>query len=372
MSDTHPMLPAATHDEAAEQLFIRDLKNFVSGDLEPFTSRRAAQFDPGPGHNDREGRVYERLHEDDAFLSYASLRRTSQEMLWDAIGRSVQRQAPELEARAAAAPALGSITLDEAMAAPGYLVDSDVHLMPGGYAAEMPGVMQGAIMDRGGAVYMLGRNGGFMNDRRGRTVISHLFTRFPDVEPSRILELGCGIGASIVPVAEAFPDAEVYGLDVGASMLRYAHARAAHLGAAVHFVQGSAEAAPFPDESFDLVFSAALFHETSRDAIARIVEESHRLLRPGGVAIHLEVPNRYEAMDLWGRIRGKIEHDYNNEPAWREAISADYDAVLRSAGFVDVATGYQDSTGTPERGKGVFSPASKGTFLSWFVASGRR
>jgi ubiquinone/menaquinone biosynthesis C-methylase UbiE len=372
MPHTHPMMPEASHDEAAEQLFVRDFKAYLSGELEINLAAAATALDPGPGSNSRDEDVYEALHESDVFRSWVSLRRTSQELLWDAIERSVGRQESALDNLAKAAPAIGSVTLDPDMPCPPYLGDADVHLMPGGYMRDTSGVAQGAIMDRGGAVYMLGRNGGLMNDMRGHSVVAHLFARFPDAQPAKILELGCGVGTSLCAVASHFPDAEVAGIDVGASMLRYAHARAAHLGHAVDFIQGDAEATRLPSDSYDFVFSAALFHETSEAAIARIIAESLRLLRPGGIAIHLEVPQRYEEMDRWNRVRGRIEHDFNNEPAWKEAISADYVAALTMAGFADVAAGYQDSTATPMRDGGGFSGTSKGVFRSWFVASGRK
>lgn len=367
----HPMLPQASHDEMAEQLFIRDLKGWIGGEVEQHQKALAAALDPGPQSNARAETVYEALHEHDSFRGWASLRRTSQEMLWDGIATSVERQGDALNEAAATYDA-GSVTLHDDARLPHYIESRDVHLMPGGYQHDEGGVLQGAVMDRGGAVYMLGRNGGLLNDGRGRTVLAHLFARFPDFVPERILELGCGVGASLVPIAKAFPDADVHGVDLGASMLRYARARAASMGATVHLAQDDAEGTRHPDASFDLVFSAVLLHETAPDAIPRVLAESRRLLKAGGVAVHLEVPQRYETMDLWGQVRGQIEADYNNEPAWRAAITADYDALMRQAGFQDVATGYQDAArGDPAPGQGGFCSESKGVFGSWFVASGR-
>lgn len=369
---THPMLPAANHDEAAAQLFVRDFKLYLAEIIEPEFQARAERLDPGPTSNARVETVYERLHDNEDFRAWASLRRNSQDLLWAGIRESVTRQNAALEATAAAAPALGSLALDPDFTLPDYLAAGDVHLMPGGYDHDAGGVAQGALMDRGGAVYMLGRNGGLMNDVRGHTAVAHLFAQYPDLEPTRILELGCGVGASLVPMARAFPEAEAHGVDVGASMLRYALARARHLGVAVHLAQDNAERTRYPDASFDLVFSAVLLHETSPNAIARILAESHRLLRPGGVTIHLEVPNRYDELDLWGKIRGEIEADYNNEPNWKAAISTDYRAALGRAGFADIAVGYQAATSAPVRGAGGFSARSAGTFRSWFVASARK
>uniref|UniRef100_UPI0035CB858B class I SAM-dependent methyltransferase n=1 Tax=uncultured Sphingomonas sp. TaxID=158754 RepID=UPI0035CB858B len=372
MAAAHPMQPQATHDETAEQLFVRDLKVWLTEDVEPVHRAAAAALDPGAQNNARVETVYAGLHAQSGFRAWASVRRTSQEMLWDAVGASVARQSAALAETAALPAPRGSVTLAPDFVVPRYLADRDVHLMPGGYGLDDGGVGQGAVMDQGGAVYMLGRNGGQMNDVRGHTVAAHVFARFPGFEPTRILELGCGVGASAVPVAQAFPDAELHAVDVGASMLRYAHARAEHLGVAIHFAQDDAEHTRFADGSFDLVYSCVLMHETSEAAMANILAESLRLLRPGGVAVHLEVPQRYEELDLWGKIRGQIEMDYNNEPAWKAAISVDFDAMLRAAGFAEVAAGFQDATSQPQRGGGGFCGESKGVFRSWFVVSGTR
>ncbi|WP_230293602.1 class I SAM-dependent methyltransferase [Croceicoccus sp. Ery5] len=372
MSGTHSMLPVANHDETAEQLFVRDLKGYIAGEIEPFESAAADALDPGAGHNDRAAETYARLRELSGFSGYLGLRRAAQDLLWDCVGVSVGRQADSLASEAASIELLGSLTLDPDMVQPAYLEDRDVHLMPGGYAHDRGDVTQGALMDRGGAVYMLGRNGGFLNDGRGWTLASHLLARWPDMQPASLIELGCGVGASAVPLARTFPDSDVYGLDVGGSVLRYAQARASALGVAVHFVQGDAEHAPFPDASFDCVCSSVMLHETSPDALGAIMAESLRLLKPGGIVAHLEVPQRYDSVPLWTQIRGEIELDYNNEPNWRSAISADYENLLRAAGFVDVMAGYQDAVGEAVPANNGFGTESKGVFRSWFVASGRK
>ena len=72
--------------------------------------------------------------------------------------------------------------------------------------------------------------------------------------------------------------------------LRYGHARAEALGVAVHFSQQNAERTDFPDGSFDLVLSHIMLHETARGALSRILGECRRLLRPGGLMLHLEIP----------------------------------------------------------------------------------
>lgn len=372
---THAMLPQANHDELVEQLFVRDLKIFVGTALEAPEREAAATVAAalgGPGSNHGAGQLRERMLERESFRAWLGLRRQSQRHLWDAVSASVSRQADALAAQAATLPSAGgSLTLDPDFEAPAYLTDADVHLMPGGYARDDGSLGQGALMDRGGAVFMLGRNGGFLNDVRGHTAMSHVLTCYPDLAPRRILELGCGVGTSAVPAAQAFPEAEVHGLDVGASMLRYAHARAESLGAPIHFHQGSAEHAPFPDGHFDLVYSCVTLHETSQAAVGAILAESRRLLRPGGVALHLEVPLMTPEGDLWEELTAELEAEYNNEPYWKGALSADYGALMRAAGFDEVKIGYQRASTDPRGVKGAFMPESEGVFRSWFIASGR-
>jgi ubiquinone/menaquinone biosynthesis C-methylase UbiE len=156
--------------------------------------------------------------------------------------------------------------------------------------------------------------------------------RLPGFTPARILDLGCAVGHSTLPWAQHFPDAQVTGLDAGAALLRYAHARARSLGVAAHFVQADAEAAPFPDGSFDLVTSTIMLHETSTRALPAILAECRRLLRPGGVMLHIDQP-RFDDDDSWATFLQENETWYNNEPFWRAYRRLDLDAVARAAGW---------------------------------------
>ena len=373
---SHPMMPEATHDERAEQYFIRDLKIWLGEQIDPLQRQLVEATSASvPDSDDLDiGPLRRNLLEHDAYRSWISVRRTSQEMMWDAVGSSIDRQLDSLTAKAAVSEPRGSVTLNPAFTPPRYIAALDVHMMPGGYAHDRGDgdIRQGALIDRGGAVYMLGRNGGLMNDVRGHTTVQHLFEVYPDLEPKRILDLGCAIGASTVAVASYFPDAQVYGVDVGAAMLRYAHARAEHLGQRVHYVQANAERTDFPDESFDFVYSCVLLHETSKAATRKIFAECHRLLRPGGVVIHCEVPPM-EGMGTWGKVIGDFESLYNNEPFWRGVQTLDLTAVMHDAGFTDVQRGFQGATPRASRdAKKAFTERSAGVFRSWFMISARK
>ena len=108
--------------------------------------------------------------------------------------------------------------------------------------------------------------------------------------------MGCSAGSASVPYAESFPDAEVHAIDIGSGMLRYAHARAESLGVAVHFHQMDAAATGFPDAYFDLIVSHNMMHEISDATRLGMLRETWRLLAPGGVAVHQDVPLRFAGL----------------------------------------------------------------------------
>ncbi|MFT7289352.1 MAG: SAM-dependent methyltransferase [Halieaceae bacterium] len=376
LRDAHPMMPAANHDELAEQMFILGLKGYIAQEINPREKALAEALDSDTEQTieDRSRQVRNKMLDYDSYRAWLGLNRTAQEEMWEAIKSSISRQADDLNTRGKIESPEGSLRLDPDFLAPAYLRAGDTHMMPGGYHAD-PGegsIEQGALMDRGGAIYMLTLSGGLMNDGRGQTAMSHVLTRFPDLKPKRILDMGCGVGASTLPAVQCFPDAEVHGFDVGASVMRYAHARAEKLGLAVHFSQQSAEHTDFEDESFDLIYSCAMFHETSHAAVPNIMRECYRLLRPGGVVVHTEVPIRYDDLDLWGLLIGDFETRYNNEPFWAGALKTDFAGALNAAGFKDVETGFQTVSRAAKPGEGTFSDENLGVFRCWYAASGRK
>jgi SAM-dependent methyltransferase len=211
------------------------------------------------------------------------------------------------------------------------------------------------------------------HDARGRTLVAHVLERWPDARPRRILDLGCMTGTSTLPWCTAFPEAELHALDTSAPVLRYAHARAEALGAAVHFHQQNAEHTTFEDGSFDIVVSHVFLHETSARAVPQIFRECRRLLRPGGIMAHLEVPVRAELLGYWDYVRSAREGRYNQEPYWIGVTSADLAAIAREAGFAEVGMGFQDVPNGSAAGAG-FKPLAEGKFAlsNWFVVSGVR
>ena len=176
---------------------------------------------------------------------------------------------------------------------------------------------------------MLGR----WNDGGGQALAQWLKKEHPQFKPRRILDLGCTVGHNAVPLAQAFPDAEVIAIDVAAPMLRYAHARARSLGVEnINFRQANAEALDYPDGHFDLISTAMFWHESSSKAMPRKLKEIHRLLADGGLTAHLEQP-QYTGMDVYEQFVRDWDTYNNNEPFWGVMHEYDLRKMMADAGF---------------------------------------
>jgi ubiquinone/menaquinone biosynthesis C-methylase UbiE len=378
MNATHPMLPDVSHDERARLGYIVDLKAYLDQSLAPANLARAQAAErelAASGQAPNVQGVRALVEQQVPYQHWMTLVRHAQEMMWDVGIQCVDRQLDALQTRAEAMAGREAVRRVPGFEVPNYISAVDTHLMPGGYHAEASptDLRQGALFDLIAAVYHRGRNGGQLNDLRGHTVVQHLYERFPDVQPRRLLEMGCTVGHSTGAVASYFPEATLEAVDVGAPVLNYALARARGLGLRnVHFAQENAESTSYPDASFDVVYSCVMLHETSGKALPRIMQECYRLLRPGGVVIHLEVPMRYRELTPAEQLRGEIETFYNNEPFWRGACQADLVGVLEKTGFEYVAEGYQPTVMKAERGARGFQRERGPVYRFWYVASGRR
>jgi 2-polyprenyl-3-methyl-5-hydroxy-6-metoxy-1,4-benzoquinol methylase len=96
-----------------------------------------------------------------------------------------------------------------------------------------------------------------------------------------VLDVGCGIATDGVRFARA--GATYVGYDATSTAVDVARHRFELEGLAGSFVQGSATELPFSAETFDLVWSHGVIHHF--EDTAKAVEEFHRVLRPGGVAL---------------------------------------------------------------------------------------
>jgi ubiquinone/menaquinone biosynthesis C-methylase UbiE len=272
--------------------------------------------------------------------------RSQQEMMWRRTRASFATTGAahldDLDAATTAGP--GKLVVDPAFAVPDY-ARREIHLQPGGYTDDPLG---GIVYHYGTKVFYQGGN----DQDELHAELASLTAAPADGKVAAVLDLGCSIGQGTIQLKAHFPDAEIWGLDVGLPMVRYAHARAVGQQVPVNFIQALAESMPFEDGHFDIVFAYILFHELPIAIIPKVLAEAHRVLRPGGTFVIFEFPSA--SQHLPPAFRFMIDYDSrdNCEPYSPDFVHADFRGMLADAGFA-VADG----------------PPSRNSFLQSIVAT---
>ncbi len=317
----HEMLPPIDHDENARQDFVLNFRQHLARNVNPGTTviyerRVEPAFEKEHGRKPADhDEVRKVMTKDPYYQLWSAMQRNSQMMMWDSVIDSVERTLPDMINKARGSNGPSTIRLaDESFEVPRYHTSYDIHLQPGGYHTDSTkdDIAAGMVYDTAVPIYAMGMMGP-ENNASGKSIVNFYRTTYPDRMPQRVLDMGCTIGNSTIPWAKAYPEAEVHGIDVAAPCLRYGQARANTMGQTIHLSQQNAEKTDFPDDHFDVIASALLFHETSRPAVTNIMTEIHRLLKPGGVMIHMDGFKRDVPTEPIQEFLGTWEVFNNNE-----------------------------------------------------------
>jgi 2-polyprenyl-3-methyl-5-hydroxy-6-metoxy-1,4-benzoquinol methylase len=117
----------------------------------------------------------------------------------------------------------------------------------------------------------------------------------PAGEARPLLDLGCNWGRWTIAAARA--GYRPTGIDRGKKAVRAARRVAEQLGVDAEYVLGDVRELPFPDGSFDAVFSYSVLQHLAKDDVRAVVAEIRRVLRPGGIA-WIEMPNARGPLNL--------------------------------------------------------------------------
>lgn len=155
--------------------------------------------------------------------------------------------------------------------------------------------------------------------------------------PPKLLDFGCGTGASLEFLTEYFPNSEITGCDVSKESVRVAAAR----HPSVEFT----EVEKLTPQSFDIIFVAGVMHHIQPSLRTQTFENLVNLLKPGG---RLFI---YELNPL--------------NPVMRKLVSNcefDEDAVLLTRASLLRTSKFADSISLISKGFTVFLPPLLGRF----------
>jgi ubiquinone/menaquinone biosynthesis C-methylase UbiE len=196
------------------------------------------------------------------------------------------------------------------------------------------------------------------------------FAEFDLWRGREVLEVGVGLGSDFVRFVEA--GAHASGVDLTETSVGLVRRRLELAGLDASVRIGDAEELPFPDESFDLVYSWGVLHHTPDTH--RALGEVRRVLRPGGEArIMLYSRRSWVAYGLWARYAlavgrpqrtlADVVANHMESPGTKAYTSAELDEMFEPFSQVRIRrfiTPYDRRVAGP---LAVFSPAR----LGWFV-----
>jgi ubiquinone/menaquinone biosynthesis C-methylase UbiE len=339
----HGMTPELLHDDVERFNFLAHVNRYL-GALQPvIKDSYAARVEPKFVREN--GRSPKNRHEarkamlqDPLFQSWSALKRGNMELRQQAGRWIALSQAEDLAAKVAEAvdndPRL---ELNRSLPIPRYLSEIDHHCMPGSYHTEyFPGDVTNAANYDVGFFVTIGGTGSPWLSSCGEGLVDWLKAHRPDFKPKRILDVGATMGHNSLPLAQAFPDAEVICVDLGVPMLRYGLARAKSMGVEnVRFIQADVTdlSKVIEDESIDLVMSAMFLHEISFPSMQAIFKENNRVLKKGGMVIHLEQGGFNSEVSIEDQVMRDWMAFYNAEPFESTLRDIDVYAYYEKAGF---------------------------------------
>jgi ubiquinone/menaquinone biosynthesis C-methylase UbiE len=137
----------------------------------------------------------------------------------------------------------------------------------------------------------------------------------------RVLDVGCCTGNLLRSTGKLHPEVSLVGLDPDDQSLRRAGRKARRAGVTVQWDRGFAQELPYPDASFDRVFSSLMLHHLDVPSKMALLAEVRRVLRPDGMLVLADAV--VDHSDKRGRMRDQV----------RDNVSGAVSQLIASAGY---------------------------------------
>jgi len=163
--------------------------------------------------------------------------------------------------------------------------------------------------------------------------INQLLLDLLEIKPGhRILDIGCGTGLVAELISKKL-DADAGGMAVGidAASKMIAAARKKRQSKSCNFEIMAGENLLFEDKSFDSIVSSFFFHHIDLDLKTKTLEESFRVLKPGG---RLVIADMHTPTNLLGAMTSYFARWIFIQPEIGENIRGVLPGLIEKSGFV--------------------------------------
>jgi 2-polyprenyl-3-methyl-5-hydroxy-6-metoxy-1,4-benzoquinol methylase len=143
-----------------------------------------------------------------------------------------------------------------------------------------------------------------------------------------ILEVGCGAGIDLMRFARG--GALVSGIDLAETSIKLATQYFEQEGLEANLEVMNGEAMTFRADTFDVVYAHGVLQYTNN--AAKMIDEIHRVLKPGGEAI-IMVYNKYSWLNALSKLMN-VELEHEDAPTLRKYSIAEFRRLLTP--FADV------------------------------------
>lgn len=125
------------------------------------------------------------------------------------------------------------------------------------------------------------------------------YVKASDFAGKRVLDFGCGAGASTIVLWRLLPPCEIVGIDLQERLLRLARARARHFGmGCARFLRSpSADSIPADMGTFDFVILSAVYEHLLPGERRTLLPRLWSHVKPGGVLFLNQTPHRYSPVE---------------------------------------------------------------------------
>jgi SAM-dependent methyltransferase len=141
---------------------------------------------------------------------------------------------------------------------------------------------------------------------------------FDGLAGKHVLDVGCGTGVDLARFARG--GARATGVDLADSAIALARQNMAHRNVPADLAVADGEALPFPAGPFDYVFAHGVAQYTANGR--RLVQEVHRVLKPGGEAV-FQGYNRISWLNALSKLM-KVDLEHEGAPVLHKYSPAEF------------------------------------------------